>query len=76
MDDGKELGLSDGTDVGSAVGQMEMLGFIDGCEVGAAEFDGCADTDGASEGVLVGQTDTLGCSEGGLDGSKLGPAEG
>jgi len=32
MDDGKELGLSDGTDVGSAVGQMEMLGFIDGCE--------------------------------------------
>lgn len=33
MDDGTELGLSDGTDVGSVVGHTETLGFNDGCEM-------------------------------------------
>ena len=71
------------------------------CDVGTPDADGCADTDGASEGALVGQIETLvqiivsltvvtinglqvrgqkithlGCSDGELDGFRLGTAEG
>ena len=51
--DGRELGDSEGTDVGRAVGQIETLGCIDGCHDVKVSFScscGCSPSVAQQEG--------------------------